>query len=51
MSFEKMLNWRQSTKNIKDELYSVVIDIVEDDSGSYAVFTEQGSSASQNDSS
>ena len=40
-----MLNWRQSTKNAKVELYSV--DIVKDDSGSYAVFTEQGSSASQ----
>ena len=40
-----MLNWRQSTKNTKVELYSVVI--VKDDSGSYAVFTEQGSSASQ----
>ena len=25
MSFEKMLNWRQSTKNIKVDLYSVVI--------------------------
>ena len=40
-----MLNWRQSTKNIKVELYSG--DIVKDNSGSYAVFTEQGSSASQ----
>ena len=38
-----MLNWRQSTRNTKVELYSVVIN----DSGSYAVFTEQGSSASQ----
>ena len=25
MSFEKMLNWRQSTKNTKVELYSEVI--------------------------
>ena len=41
-----MLNWRQNTKNTKVELYSEV-DIVTDDSGSYAVFTEQGSSASQ----
>ena len=41
-----MLNWRQSTKNTK---VRVVLrgDIVKDDSGSYAVFTEQGSSASQ----
>ena len=41
-----MLYWRQSTKNIKGR---VVLrgDIVKDDSGSYAVFTEQGSSASQ----
>ena len=41
-----MLNWRQSTKNTKGR---VVFrgDIVKDDSGSYAVFTEQGSSASQ----
>ena len=46
MSSEKMLNWRQSTKNYKGR---VVLrgDIVKDDSGSYAVFTEQGSSASQ----
>ena len=41
----KMLNWRQSTENTKVELYSVVI--VKDDSGSHAVFTEQGSPASQ----
>ena len=41
-----MLNWRQSTKNTKAELYSAVR-FVKDDSGSYAVFTEQGSSASQ----
>ena len=41
-----MPNWRQSTKNIKGR---VVFrgDIVKDDSGSFAVFTEQGSSASQ----
>ena len=41
-----MPNWRQSTKNTKGR---VVLrgDIVKDDSGSYAVFTEQGSSASQ----
>ena len=37
-----MPNWRQITKNTNVELYSVT-----DDSGSYAVFTEQGSSASQ----
>ena len=42
----KMLNWRQNTKNTKVELYSVV-NIEKYDSGSYAVFTEQGSSASQ----
>ena len=41
-----MLNWRQSTKNTKVELYSRG-DIVKDDLGSCAVFTEQGSSASQ----
>ena len=40
----KVLNWRQSTQNTKDELCSEVT--VKDDSGSYAVFTEQGSSAS-----
>ena len=42
----KMLNWRPRTKNIKGR---VVLrgDIVKDNSGSYAVFTEQGSSASQ----
>ena len=41
-----MLNWRQNTKKYKGR---VVLrgDIVKDDSGSYAVFTEQGSSASQ----
>ena len=41
-----MLNWRQSTKNTKGQ---VVLrgDIVKDNSGSYAAFTEQGSSASQ----
>ena len=41
-----MLNWRQSTKKYKGR---VVLpgDFVKDDSGSYAVFTEQGSSASQ----
>ena len=41
-----MLNWRQSTRNTKVELYFLG-DIVKDDSGSCAVFTEQGSSASQ----
>ena len=40
-----MLNWRQSNKNTKVELYSEMM--LKDDSGSYAVFTEQGSSASQ----
>ena len=46
MSFEKMLNWRQNTKKYKGR---VVLrgDIVRDDSGAYAVFTEQGSAASQ----
>ena len=41
-----MPNWRQSTKKYKGR---VVLrgDIVKDDSGSDAVFTEQGSSASQ----
>ena len=41
-----MLNWRQSTKKYKGR---VVLrgDIVKDDLGSCAVFTEQGSSASQ----
>ena len=41
-----MLNWRQNTKKYKGR---VVFrgEIVKDDSGSYAVFTEQGSSASQ----
>ena len=41
-----MLNWRQNTRNTKVELFSVVI-FVKDDPGSYAAFTEQGSSASQ----
>ena len=40
-----MLNWRQNTRNIKVELFSAVIFFVY--AGSYAVFTEQGSSASQ----
>ena len=40
-----MLNWKQSTKNTKVELYSKAI--VKDGSGSFSVFTEQGSSASQ----
>ena len=41
-----MLNWKQNIKNTKSR---VVLrdDIVKDDSGSYAVFTEQGSSVSQ----
>ena len=41
-----MLNWRQSAKKYKGR---VVLrgDNVKDDSGSYAIFTEQGSSASQ----
>ena len=41
-----MLNWRQNTRNTKVDLYSVVI-LSKDDSGSYAVFTEQRSSASK----
>ena len=42
----RMPNWRQSIKNTKGR---VVLrrDIVKDDSGSCALFTEQGSSASQ----
>ena len=36
-----MLNWRQNTKNIRVELL-LRGDVVKDDSGSYAVFTEQG---------
>ena len=41
-----MLNWRQKHQKYKGR---VVLrgDIVEDNSGSFAVFTEQGSSASQ----
>ena len=42
----KMLNWRQSTKKYKDRAV-LRSGIVNDDSESYAVFTEQGSSASQ----
>ena len=42
-----MLNWRHSTKNTKVEFILRGDDIVKDDSGSYEVFTEQGSSASQ----
>ena len=41
-----MLNWRQSTQKNKGRDVPRG-DIVKDDSGSYAVFTEQGSSASQ----
>ena len=41
-----MLNWRQKHQKYKGR---VVLsgDIVKDNCGSYAVFTEQGSSASQ----
>ena len=39
-------NWRQSTKKCKGRIV-LRGDIVKDDSGSSAVFTEQGSSASQ----
>ena len=44
--FEKMLNWRQSYQKYKGW---VVLrgDTVKDNSGFYAVFTEQGFSASQ----
>ena len=42
----RMPDWRQSTKNTKVE-FVLRGDIVKDDSGSYAVFTNQGSSASQ----
>ena len=41
-----MLSWRQSTKKNKGRVV-LCGDIVKDDSGSYAVFAEQGSSASQ----
>ena len=41
-----MLNSKQSTKIYKARV-ALRGDIVKDDSGSYAVFTEQGSSASQ----
>ena len=41
-----MPNWRQSTKNYKGRVV-FRCDIVKDDSGSYAVFTEKGPSASQ----
>ena len=41
-----MLNRMQNTRNTKVELF-LRGDIVKDNSGSYAVFTEQGSSASQ----
>ena len=42
----RMPNWRQSTKKYKGRVV-LRVDIAKDDSGSYAVFTEQGSSASQ----
>ena len=46
LSFWKMPNWRQSIKSTKGR---VVLrgDVVKDDSGAYAIFNEQGSSASQ----
>ena len=46
MSRQKMLSWNPNYRSIKSE---VVLrgHIVKDDSGAYAVFTEQGSSASQ----
>ena len=42
-----MLNWRPSTNSTKVELFVLRGDFVKDDSVSYAVFTEQGSSASK----
>ena len=42
-----MLNWRQKKHHKYKGRVVLRGDIVEDDSGSYAVFTEQGSSASQ----
>ena len=42
-----MLSWRQNTKNTNKGRVVLRGDIVKDDSGSYAVFTEQESSASQ----
>ena len=44
--FDKMLSWRQSTKKKKVKI-ALRSEIVKDDSGSYAVCTEQGSPASQ----
>ena len=46
LSLEKMLNWRQNTTSTKGR-FVLRGDTVKDDSVSYAVFTEQGSSASQ----
>ena len=42
-----MPNWRQSTNHKYKSRVVFRGDIVKDDSGSYAVFSEQGSSASQ----
>ena len=42
----KVLNWRQRHQKYKGQIL-LRGDIVKDDSGSYAVFTGQGSSASQ----
>ena len=42
-----MLNWRQNTRKKYKGRVVLRGDIVKDNSGSYAVFTEQGSSASQ----
>ena len=44
LSSQKMRSWNQNTRRKKDESCS---DIVKDDSGAYAAFAEQGSSASQ----
>ena len=42
----RLRSWNLKVKNTKEKLYSEVT-LFKDDSGSYAVFTEQGSSASQ----
>ena len=44
--FREMLNWRQKHQKYKGRVV-LLGDIVKDNSGFYAVFTEQGSSASQ----
>ena len=50
LSFERRLNWRQSTQKYKGRVVLRGV-IVKYDSGSYAVFTEQGFISITNDSS